>query len=510
MPPKKQPPATVDDIEIIVPAVKTPCARGVNPRARGVNPRARTANTRESAANVPTAVSATPVNADDNGAITASTCRDMFCGLSDATVQFVLRDLRDEFMDAIDAVNDVVDDVRTIAPPPALIMHAWRCCPVERVRVVLLGQDPYIREGQAMGLAFACGAGGVPPSLRAIHSCMNNQWCACPLPPAGDNNDGKPSKAWSSDVSHWSDSGVLLLNASLTTVLGTSNAHATCWRAYTTALIAKMSAELPPGLVFIALGADAQRVCANVDTSRHRVLSWGHPSPLNPANRDKTSPLHFSKCTVFTETVKLHPTVNWSANQSMYTDARELAMLLQKLDADETSHRYVYVFTDGGAVGNGTDRCCASWAICICDGEHAQVRSGLVPAPASNNRGELTAILTALTWIYCDYMRADAGVSTRYTIVSDSEYSIKSVSTWAASWLTKPKRLATVKNPDLIMPAMHMYTRLRDNVRFLHVNSHKNAPVRGTREWALWCGNDICDRECEAVIAANPARTRAW
>lgn len=153
-------------------------------------------------------------------------------------------------------------------PPGPKIFNAFNLCPFDRVKVVLLGQDPYHEPGQAEGLCFSV-ADGVPfpPSLRNIFSEIEAD-LSRPVPTSGS-------------LRRWAEQGVLLLNATLTVRAHQAGSHqGHGWERFTDAIIARLSAEREH-LVFILWGSYAQRKGAVVDTSRHLVLKSAHPSPLS-------------------------------------------------------------------------------------------------------------------------------------------------------------------------------------------------------------------------------------
>lgn len=150
---------------------------------------------------------------------------------------------------------------------PAQVFRALDLTPLEAVRVVILGQDPYHGPGQAQGLAFSVAPGQkLPPSLRNIFKELKDDTGAV-LP------DG--------DLSGWARQGVLLLNTVLTVEEGLAHSHANRgWEVLTDGLIAAVSAGAAPA-VFLLWGAPAQRKRRLVDESRHAVLTANHPSPLS-------------------------------------------------------------------------------------------------------------------------------------------------------------------------------------------------------------------------------------
>ena len=156
----------------------------------------------------------------------------------------------------------------TIYPPARLIFNAFDHCPFDKVKVVIIGQDPYHGAGQANGLCFSVNKGiKMPPSLVNIFKEI-----------AADT--GRPMPA-DGDLTRWSEQGVLLLNATLTVRAGNAGSHQRRgWEEFTDAAI-RILAEKRSNLVFILWGSYAQRKGAFIDRNRHLVLSSPHPSPLS-------------------------------------------------------------------------------------------------------------------------------------------------------------------------------------------------------------------------------------
>ena len=153
-----------------------------------------------------------------------------------------------------------------VFPPLDDLFTAYRLCPPDACRVVLLGQDPYHRPGQAHGLSFSVRAGvRVPPSLRNVYKEL-----------AADLGGAAPPTG---DLTAWADQGVLLLNA---VRVGAAGAHAgRGWEAFTDATIRALD-DRPERIVFLLWGGYARRKAALVTSPAHVVLEAGHPSPLNP------------------------------------------------------------------------------------------------------------------------------------------------------------------------------------------------------------------------------------
>ena len=159
----------------------------------------------------------------------------------------------------------------TCYPKGKEIFAAFDKCPVEDLKVVLLGQDPYHGEGQANGLSFSVRDGIThPPSLVNIFREIEED-LKLPYPESGN-------------LSRWAEQGVLLLNATLTVRANTAGSHqGQGWETFTDAVI-KCISDNCQHIVFLLWGSFAKKKIALIDTQKHCVLSSGHPSPLS-ANR---------------------------------------------------------------------------------------------------------------------------------------------------------------------------------------------------------------------------------
>jgi uracil-DNA glycosylase len=184
----------------------------------------------------------------------------------------------------------------SLAPPPAMIFRALELTPLERVKAVILGQDPYPKAGDAHGLAFSyVGPKAVPASLRVIFRelCDDIDY---PAPGHGD-------------LTAWARQGVLLLNAALTTETGTSGAHMRLgWSALVDEVVAAVSAERG-AVAFLLWGATARSRAGLIDRTKHLIIDSGHPSPLNRA-RDFPGSRPFSRANEWLASQGVEP-VDW-------------------------------------------------------------------------------------------------------------------------------------------------------------------------------------------------------
>ena len=168
-------------------------------------------------------------------------------------------------------------------PPKTDIFNAFSKCSYDNVSVVILGQDPYHREGQAHGLSFSVPKGiKHPPSLINIFKELQE--------------DVKIAYPASGNLSHWTQQGVLLLNATLTVRENEPGSHQNKgWEKFTDAILKKLSDE-KEGLVFILWGGFAKKKEKYIDSERHLVLTSGHPSPLSANRGYWFGNMHFSLC----------------------------------------------------------------------------------------------------------------------------------------------------------------------------------------------------------------------
>ena len=170
---------------------------------------------------------------------------------------------------------------RTIYPPARLIFNAFNLCPFDKVKVVIIGQDPYHGAGQAHGLCFSVQDGvQFPPSLRNIFKEIHDD-IGTPVPLSGN-------------LTRWAEQGVLLLNATLTVRADEAGSHQRHgWETFTDAVINAVASE-KQNVVYILWGSYAQQKAAMVNRSQNLVLESVHPSPLS-ASRGFFGNHHFSR-----------------------------------------------------------------------------------------------------------------------------------------------------------------------------------------------------------------------
>lgn len=184
----------------------------------------------------------------------------------------------------------------TCYPPGKLIFNAFNLCPFDKVKAVIIGQDPYHEPGQAHGLCFSVNDGvRFPPSLVNIFSEISSDL-------------GKPAPQ-SGSLVRWAEQGVLLLNATLTVRAHQAGSHQRRgWEEFTDAAIRALSAGREH-IVFILWGSYAQGKAQLIDASKHLILRSVHPSPLS-AHRGFFGNRHFSKCNRYLQSNGIEP-IDW-------------------------------------------------------------------------------------------------------------------------------------------------------------------------------------------------------
>ena len=185
---------------------------------------------------------------------------------------------------------------KAIYPHPKKIFNAFNLCPFDKVRVVILGQDPYHGKGQAHGLSFSVEKGvPKPPSLQNILKEIQDD-VGVPIPENGD-------------LSRLAEQGVFLLNSILTVEAGKPGSHASIgWEAFTDQMIELLSYE-KEHLVFLLWGNYAKNKIGLIDAAKHCILRAPHPSPFS-AHTGFMGCKHFSKTNKYLEENSLKP-IEW-------------------------------------------------------------------------------------------------------------------------------------------------------------------------------------------------------
>ena len=202
---------------------------------------------------------------------------------------------KDYFVNLTSFVRQEYKD-KTIYPKASNIFNAFNLCPFDKVKVVILGQDPYHEPNQAHGLCFSVlDPTPAPPSLKNIFKEINLDLGITPLE--------------SGDLTRWASQGVLLLNATLTVEAHKAGSHqGKGWEEFTDRVIFNL-AKRKSGLVFLLWGSYAQKKGEFIDQTKHLVLKSVHPSPLS-AHRGFFGNHHFSQANSYLTQQGKQP-INW-------------------------------------------------------------------------------------------------------------------------------------------------------------------------------------------------------
>lgn len=192
---------------------------------------------------------------------------------------------------------------KKIFPKGEDMFKALNLTPLDKVKVVILGQDPYHGAGQAHGLCFSVPEGvRIPPSLQNIFKELQS-----------DLGLSIPSNGC---LESWAEQGVLLLNSILSVEKGLANSHSSKgWELFTDSVISMVNEK--KSIVFMLWGGYAAQKGKSIDSTRHLVLKSVHPSPLS-AHRGFFGNRHFSKCNQFLESKSIRP-IDWKVYKSVNT-----------------------------------------------------------------------------------------------------------------------------------------------------------------------------------------------
>lgn len=201
------------------------------------------------------------------------------------------------FKDIMQHVQQRREAGQVVYPPQEDVFNAFKLTEFDKVKVVILGQDPYHGPNQAHGLCFSVRHGvKTPPSLVNMYKELANDIADFSIPNHGF-------------LQSWAEQGVLLLNTVLTVEQGHAHSHAKIgWEDFTDKVIAQLS-EYGNGIVFLLWGSHAQRKGSVIDTNKHHTLKAPHPSPLS-AHRGFLGCKHFSRANELLQQQDISP-INW-------------------------------------------------------------------------------------------------------------------------------------------------------------------------------------------------------
>jgi uracil-DNA glycosylase len=347
-------------------------------------------------------------------------------------------------------------DPKTCCPKPELILEAFRYFEIDDTKVVILGQDPYCRISEAMGLSFSVPRGQkIPGSLKSIYDGLINTGCMINQPDNGD-------------LTNWARQDVLMLHSYLTTIIGASKKH-TFWSKFTD-LIIKHIADNVPGVYYLLWGGEAHKKAKLIDEDESTILTWSHPSF---GDNQQPLALKFRNCDHFTK-----------VSEMMLSEHGV------KFNWDPEHGEYCKIFTDGSCTGNGTATATAGSGVYILEPEkiqmNARVVTGLGGEHPTNIRAEGLAIILGLEYLYANYNPLVID------IVTDSKFWIDVITSWVHTWKSKGI-IDKKKNPDLVRRLDALVHDRNVTINWVFINSHTPNPGSKSPDYENWAGNHIVD-----------------
>ena len=375
-------------------------------------------------------------------------------------------------------LNNVIEylkEEKNITPPIDKIFEFARLTPLKKIKIVILGQDPYPKAGDAHGLAFSC-LTNVPASLLNIYKCLKKHNWIKTIP-----NDG--------DLTYWATQGVLLLNCALTTVVNKPNEHKNIWMEYTNKLIteiSKLKLSQPP--IFILWGNFAKNKKIFID-EKCKILEWTHPSPLAQRSQSFLDCDNFDNANIL---LKQIGPIDWNT-----TEVTDIVSKTFEMNKYKT-----VVFTDGSCFPNKTcPEAIAGYACVFALGVFKDIAVyGNInnrPNYATNQRAEGTAIYKVL-----DFLNMHINEWNECIIVSDTDFWINMFENYMPNWERQNFNFNEKKNADLSIKMWDLYKKLKYEfnkiIEFRHVKSHnkngwKDKPV-DSYEYFCWHNNDYVDK----------------
>jgi uracil-DNA glycosylase len=327
-------------------------------------------------------------------------------------------------------------NIDQLTPQLELIFSAFMMHPKD-VSVIIIGQDPYPKKGDACGLCFSTNADDTPASLKNIFSCLNRLGY----------------ETTSNNLLPWTYQGVLLLNMSLTTQIGETRKHSSYWKKFITSIISEFSSTYN-GMNYLLWGGDAQQLEKSIKGTQN-IRKWSHPSPM--ANSGLPISDQFINCTNFDN---IDADINWSTGTpiELYTDG-SVSMIHKKAG--------YAVFCKGIMRMSGL----------VAPNVYKELEPILTThMDPTSQRGEYMGMCYAL-WLIIKLRIPMA------TIISDSRNAIGILTEWK-------KDTSKYENSDLVATMRGYYKQCKDKVEIVHVRSHGKSGI----DHPHTAGNEIADK----------------
>ena len=397
----------------------------------------------------------------------------------------------DETKKLLDSIIEKLKNVSEITPTYENIFSWCRYTNLDDIKVIIIGQDPYHKIGWAHGLSFSSLGNVIPPSLKNIYACLKNNNLINEIPKHAD-------------LTSWATQGVLLLNASLTTIISKAGAHMKIWDEYTKLIIKKIcDYHEKKKIIFLLWGKFAQNY-ENIISEPHIVMKSIHPSPL--AQRVENS-RKFINCTHFNDVNEiLSDKINWSSilgekNMNEITtiekkNMNEITPIEEKIGIRDD---HIIAFTDGSTFPNDKSKNSrGGYAILFVSGCYKDMclygNLNISKYPASNIRAEGTAILYSLK------KALESDKCKELTIFTDCQFWINMIYQYMPNW--SKEKFKEKNNYDLTKSIWKYFKKVSKKIKvhFTHIRSHnKNGWKdydKNTYEYYCYKNNDYVDKLC--------------
>jgi uracil-DNA glycosylase len=378
-------------------------------------------------------------------------------------MEFLTSDISQEWLKILlpglencyNAVLTASGGLSNVTPSVNKWLECARVTPLDKIKIVIIGQDPYPTKGASHGLAFSC-LNNLPPTLTNIHGAIVKSKAAI-------LNISEIAERQFGDLSAWAKQGVLLLNCALTTEINTSGAHMGIWRDYTSRIIKEIS-EIPRAspIIFMLWGNHAKSL-KQIISEKCIIMEYLHPSMQNGKK--------FLKCDHF---VRANEILAESKQQGVDWDPlcfEEKKIELEWVSSYGFDNKTIAIFTDGSCWPNRNNApdAKAGAAVIIAYGpEEESVYLYNLPSP-SNIRAEGEAI-----YISFEIIEKHMNVLDKAIIITDSEYWINMLTKYVPNALKTGESIERYKNPELVN---RVYYKMLDvekkvDVSLRHIKSH--------------------------------------
>jgi len=388
-------------------------------------------------------------------------------------------------------MNNILKNINNYTPSQELWFEWARLTPLDNIKIIIIGQDPYPSKGMAHGLAFSA-LNSYPDSLRNIFKCLEY------------NKLISNHKETNTNLTSWAEQGILLLNTSLSTEINKRRAHYHLWNNYMEEILNRiLQYHIDSNLIIMCWGKDAQNLISKntlITRDKFHILEWCHPSPLN-GNK-------FLHCNHFIYAnellIKFNKTpINWASierkTKCKDTNDEKNTNNEKNIMSEKSKSKLISIFTDGSAVGkygkNKKDPTCQGGYSAIFIGQIEGYLLGNLDTTkhfASNIRAEGQAIISALHKCFIELKE-----KTNIDIYTDSEFWIKMILNYMPKWTEK--KFMEKENSDLTIKLWKLWKEInsKHNVKLHHMYSHNKSGLKDStnqNDQFKYINNELADK----------------